>query len=286
MGKPVGGALADYHGVIVGPQIQWDLIALFGAAQISVWPFDHLAGPTHQFRKYITSRAPSPTIDLSSGYDAYAQSRRKGGTDYITKTEALAKKLARDIGSPAFTVHEPTDRLLMQIIRWKAGQYQRAGTMNPFKTGWTTELLLRLKNLQTDHFAGICSMLSIEGEPIAAHIGMRSTNVMHYWFPSYDPAFSKFSPGIILLLRLAKALAATGVQIIDLGKGESQYKDRLMTGYTEVFEGAVELPSPLSRLRELHRRVEALSAQGGFPSLLFNFPLRALRRIGQFRRFR
>jgi CelD/BcsL family acetyltransferase involved in cellulose biosynthesis len=284
-GKPVGGPMSDYHGVITEPDSEWDLCALMRAAKLSVWTFDHLIGNVGKFDAYVTARATSPQIDLTMGYQQYTQGRRDAGSDYIKKTEGLARKLGREFGELHFTLHETESVALNQLIRWKRDQYSRGNLTDVFGVPWTRELLARIVNTQSAGFTGICSVLRAGDRIVAVHLGMRSHEVFHYWFPAYDPEFAKFSTGIILVLRMAEALAGTGVRTIDLGKGDSQYKQRLMTGAVELGEGAVELPSFLSSARRLQRMVEAYAARGG-PAAAMRLPLRVIRRIERIRKFR
>lgn len=284
-GKPVGGPLSDYHGVIAEPNSGWDLHALMRAAKLSVWTFDHLVGDVGKFDAHVTARAASPQIDLISGYQQYAQGRRDAGSDYIKKTEGLARKLGREFGELHFTLHETESGALDQLIRWKRDQYRRAKIIDIFGVRWTRELLARIAHARSAGFAGVCSVLRVGDRIAAAHLGMRSREVLHYWFPAYDPEFAKFSTGIILILRMAEALAGTGVRTIDLGKGDSQYKQRLMTGAVELREGAVELPSLLASARQLRRMAEAHAARGG-PAAAMRLPLRVIRRIERIRTFR
>ena len=127
-------------------------------------------------------------------------------------------------------------------------------------------------------------MLRAGDHIVAVHAGMRSRHVLHWWFPAYDQQFAKFSPGVILLIRMAEALAATGVRMIDLGKGDDRYKLSLMTHTAELKEGFVERPSLLAAARRLRRAAEARAARGGIGALL-RLPLRAVRRIERTRRF-
>ena len=128
-------------------------------------------------------------------------------------------------------------------------------------------------------------MLRAGGQVVAVHAGMRSRRVLHWWFPTFDQTFAKYSPGIILLLRMAEALAAAGVRTIDLGKGDSQYKRSLMTGTLELREGYVELPSLLVSARQLRRAADTHAALGGMAATL-RLPLRVIRRIERVRKFR
>lgn len=285
MGKPVGGPLSDYHGVIVASNSEWGLKDLMRTANLSVWIFDHLVGNQREFVPHVTGRADSPQIDLSLGYDQYAQGRWDTGSDYIRKTEGLARKLGREVGELRFTLHETGSGVMEQLIRWKSEQYRQAGLPDAFGVPWTRELLARIALTQTAEFAGVCSVLRVGNRIVAAHMGMRSRDTFHYWFPGYDPDFAKFSTGIILLLRMTEALADAGVRTIDLGKGDAQYKQRLMTGAIELREGAVELPSLLASARRLHRAADAHAAQGGMAAML-RLPLGVTRRVLRTRKYR
>jgi len=170
-------------------------------------------------------------------------------------------------------------------MRWKSEQYRQSAIPDVFAVPWTRELLSRISQTQTEEFAGLCSVLRAGERIVAVHLGMRSRDEVHYWFPAYDPAFARYSVGTILLLRLAEAAAGSGVAAIDLGKGDSQYKQRLMTSSREVLEGTVELPSMLSRARQVRRLAEAYEAKGALPGLL-RLPLRAIRRLNRIQKFR
>jgi CelD/BcsL family acetyltransferase involved in cellulose biosynthesis len=98
---------------------------------------------------------------------------------------------------------------------------------------------------------------------------MRSRSVLHWWFPAYDPELGRYSPGIILLLRLAETLRGAGVGggTLDLGKGDAAYKSALMTHAAELREGRVAMPSLLAAAQRF-------------------FPPRAVRRLERAWRFR
>jgi CelD/BcsL family acetyltransferase involved in cellulose biosynthesis len=60
-----------------------------------------------------------------------------------------------------------------------------------------------------------------------------------WWFPAYDPELARYSPGLILLLELIAEGAARGVPVLDLGRGEHDYKLRVADRFYEVAEGEV-----------------------------------------------
>jgi CelD/BcsL family acetyltransferase involved in cellulose biosynthesis len=281
MGRPVGGPLSDCHGVIAGPATEWSVTGLMGAANLAVWAFDHLVDETGKFEPHVTARATSPRIDLSGGFEHYLRELRDPPQDFARK----ARKMAREIGELNFTLHEAGSGPLEHLIAWKREQYRRNRIVDVFGSRWTGELLRDIMNMQTAGFAGVCSVLRAGDRIVAVHAGMRSHRVLHWWFPAYSQEFARFSPGIILLFRLAEAMAAQGLALIDLGKGDEPYKLRVMTGAVELREGCVEQPSLLAHTRRLRRAMEARAAQGGLAATL-RLPLRVIRRIERIQRFR
>lgn len=283
-GKPVGGPLSDYHGVIAEPESIWKPKELLRSAHLATWVFDHLIDGAKHFDQHITGSAVSPQIDLSFGYKNYLLAHRNNGSLYISKTEGLARKLEREHGEVHFTLHEAQSTALDHLIRWKSQQYRQASLPDAFSVPWTQDLLRLISQTQSEHFSGVCSVLRAGDRIISVHMGMRSHNELHYWFPAYDPEFAKYSTGIILLLRLAEALADRGVTTIDLGKGDAQYKLRLMTGSRTLLEGYVERTSLLKRARGFQRMAEAVEARGSLPGLL-RLPLRMVRRINRMQKY-
>ncbi len=277
-GKPIGGPLSDYHGVIAEAGSDWSPEDLLRAARLGAWSFDHLVDPDGRFAAHTTGQATSPTMDLAGGYPKYAEDKRAAGSDFIRKTEGLARKLAREAGELSFQLNEP-GAALDQLMRWKSIQYREADLPDAFAVAWTRKLLHRLARTRGETgFAGLCSVLRAGDRVVAVHMGMRSSTELHYWFPAYDPEFAKYSPGGILLLRLAETLAEQGVRFIDLGKGDSPYKQRLMTDAVPLMEGYVERPCLVSSVRQWLRSGKARAEQGTLPTAE-RFALRVLNRI-------
>jgi len=279
-GKPVGGPFSDYHGVIAASDTEWSVCDLMRAAKLSVWTFDHLVDASGKFTPYVTAHATSPQIDLSRGMEAYLHELGGPPSEFARK----ARKMAREVSALTFTLHEPAGIPMERLLEWKGDQYLRSGSPNAFGVRWTVELLRRVMELQTPEFAGVCSVLRAGDRVVAVHAGMRSRRVLHWWFPTYDQELARYSPGIILLMRIAEAVAPAGIRLLDLGKGDARYKTSLMTGAAELREGFVELPSLFRAARRLRRGAETLAAAGGLAATL-RLPLRAIRRFERVRRF-
>jgi CelD/BcsL family acetyltransferase involved in cellulose biosynthesis len=238
LGVPIAAGLTDCQGLVHLPAAHWDARALLKACGISAWQFDHLVAG-QPFEQSRAALAPSPVVDLSGGFTAYHDELRRRSPEFVSGTGRKARKLAREVGELRLVQASADVGELRTLVAWKSGQYRRTGRPDRFSQRWTVELLNSLLDTRTAALTGVLSVLYAGESPVAAHFGLRAGELMTYWFPAYDPAFSKYSPGLTLALRLAAGLAADGVSLIDLGKGTMRYKDALKTGELLVAEGTI-----------------------------------------------
>lgn len=248
-GRPVGGGLSDCQAVVAAPGWNFDARALVRAAGLALYEFTHLRAGQRSFAPFHRKVVASPVIELADGgFDAYAEERRASGRNVVTQTMSHARRLERQLGPLRFVMHDPDPRPLHRLIEWKRRQYQRerwGGALDVFSRRWTVELLERIHATQEVGFAGVLSTLWAGDKMVAAHMGMRSPRVLHYWFPAYDGAHAKLAPGRILLLEMIRGAAAAGLRAIELGAGDDGYKDRFANGALPVaagFVGSASIP--------------------------------------------
>ncbi|WP_323843797.1 GNAT family N-acetyltransferase [Microbulbifer magnicolonia] len=257
-GRPVGGGLSDYHGVVAAPETGWDVVELLRACGLAYWEFDHLVTEQAAFGDYHARWAVSPALDLSAGFSAYRERRRAAGAGRIVQLERKARKLAREVGPLKFVAHSLERDLLERIFQWKAEQCRRSGVVDFFAQDWTRALVQRIWATNDMHFAGVLSALYAGDQLVAAHMGMRSESVWHWWFPGYDRNFSQYSPGGVLLLKVAEQAALQGLQQLDLGKGDDPYKDSFADCAVPLAEGFAWRPSLGDSVRRLTAGTESL----------------------------
>lgn len=255
---PVGSFLSDYHGVISDPDFAFDPRELLKQCGLAAWDFNHIPTACAPFAPFHREQHRSPIIDLAGGYEAYVKERREAGTEQIKKNANLERRLEREIGPLRYVVHSPDKALLHQLLAWKTAQFRHNGWRDIFSIPWVHQIAEGIHAAQTPGFSGMLSLLYAGDHLVAAHFGMRSERVWHYWFPSYDPAFSKYSVGVMLLLKMAESAAALGINVIDLGCGEHSYKDRLMNGSVATARGTVELPGFTAATRRVIMPVQKL----------------------------
>ncbi|MEV4160662.1 GNAT family N-acetyltransferase [Nonomuraea dietziae] len=242
--RGVGSAIGDWvslcQGVVHRPGAAFDADALLQGLGLHVWEFGCLVERQPWFAPYETLSQQSVVLDLSAGYAEYARALAGRSPKFYKSTLYKERKLGRDAGEVSFTFasREPDD--FRTLRRWKSDQYRRMGRADRFAKPWVAELTERLHAIDTPSFAGPLSMMYVDGKPVAGHFGLRSDSVLVGWFPAYDPAFAKYSPGLIQHLRMAEAAAAEGLGAMDLGIGTgSEYKEALRSHGAPVGEGVV-----------------------------------------------
>jgi len=283
-GRPIGGALSDFHGLIAERDAAIPAVELLRLSGLTVWEFDHLVASCRSLGGVVGQQSVSPVMDLSSGYEAYAEGRRAAGSEQIKKTGTLARKLEREHGPAEFAARVTDTAALECLMGWKSQQCMETGTIDVFGVDWTRRLLYDLQQMESPAFGGMLSTLTVRGKLVAAHFGMRSCSTWHYWFPSYHHEFGKFSPGLVLLLRMAQAANELRLTRIDLGKGDSFYKSRLANAGTPLLEGRVEVPSIPNSVRALWRQAESCIDSGPIARTI-GLPIRAIRRWKRLRRY-
>ncbi|MFF7215631.1 GNAT family N-acetyltransferase [Streptomyces sp. NPDC008238] len=246
VGRAVGLGLSDCQGLVHRPGFQWDARELLRACGLALWEFDHLMEGQKPFEEGATGTYPSPVMDVEHGYEAYLGHLRAHSPKFLRTTLAKERKLGRDAGEVRYVHDERDVAALRRLMAWKSAQYRRTGRSDRFARPWIVELVEHLFHTRTEGFAGRLSVLYAGDRPVAAHFGMRTPAVLACWFPAYDTEFSKFSPGLVLHLRMAEGAAAEGVAQLDLGRGHKEYKESLKTRDLTVSEGWVTRRHPVA----------------------------------------
>jgi CelD/BcsL family acetyltransferase involved in cellulose biosynthesis len=221
---------------------------------------------------------------VEQGFEAYLAQLRARSPKFTRTTLAKERKLGRDVGEVRYVHDERDPAVLRTLIGWKSAQYRRTGRSDRFAHAWITRLVEQLFHTRGASCAGLLSVLYCGGRPVAAHFGLRSERVLACWFPAYDTAFAKYSPGLVLHLRMAEGAAAQGVAHLDLGRGEKEYKNSLKTRDLSVSEGWVTRRHPVALGHRARRApIRALRNTVLSRPELFGPADRLLKRLGNIR---
>ncbi|MFE0422387.1 GNAT family N-acetyltransferase, partial [Streptomyces sp. NPDC058953] len=252
-GRAIGLGVSDCQGAILRPGLGITARDLLTACGLAVWEFDNLEDGQEALGAAAAESFRSPAIDVSRGYPAYEDELRARAPKFLKTTLAKERRLARQAGDVRFVFDERDPAALATLMEWKSAQYRRTGRSDRFAKEWIAELVRRLHGSGETGCSGVLSVLYAGDRPVAAHFGLRSRTLLACWFPAYDPAFAKYSPGLVLHLRMAEGAAAAGIATLDMGRGDAEYKDSLHTRLLRVHEGAAVRPSTGAALHWLLR---------------------------------
>ncbi|RFU43048.1 GNAT family N-acetyltransferase [Actinomadura logoneensis] len=256
--RPVGWPGADFQGPVTAAGTPFPVRSLVSGTRVRALEFDHLLDGSPEFAPWTESRRPSPFLDVSGGLDGYLGRASRSGRDNMSQARRRTRKAERTLGPVTFEADTFAPAALDELIELKRGQYAATNARDHFADPSRRDLLHLLLRARkddtlrrhtqgdTDDFGGVLSVVRAGPHLLAAHFGLRSAGVLHWWFPVYDPAHAAYAPGWILLRELVAAAPELGVTRIDLGRGEDEYKRRAKTGETYVCQGAV-LRGPVAR---------------------------------------
>jgi CelD/BcsL family acetyltransferase involved in cellulose biosynthesis len=257
VGVPIGAGLSDCQGLIHAPGLDWDPRELLRGCRLAVWQFDHLVAGQQPFERFAVAMAPSPVIDLTEGFAAYQEKLQVKSPRFCRDLGRQMRKLERDAGELRFVGDARDTGVMRTLMGWKSEQSRQNEWIDVFARPWVADLVDYLFGIQGNRFSGLLSVCYAGDQPVAAQFGLRSESVFAGWFTAYDSRFGKYSPGLIQLMQMAEALAAAGIQTIDLGDGAASYKERLKSHDQFVAEGMAARRPALARAQRARSTMAA-----------------------------
>lgn len=254
--RPVGWPGADFQGPILAEGTAFPALRLLTGG-IRGYAFDHLRNPCPDFSPWVESTRRSPHLDCTGGLDGYLGRASRSGRDNMGQARRRTARAARELGPVRFEPDVVDAGALAEVVRLKRAQYAATGARDYFAGPGRVELLTRLMHTRDPGFAGILSTLYAGPHLLAAHFGMRSGPVLHWWFPVYDRAYGYLAPGWMLLRELVAAAPRLGIARIDFGRGDDEYKRRAKTGESLVSQGLLTRSSTTLVLRRARNSLVA-----------------------------
>jgi CelD/BcsL family acetyltransferase involved in cellulose biosynthesis len=221
------------------------------AAQLSQWfaggdcdvadfhglPADSRIAATLGPRLGVTRRIEAPVLDISAGWDAV----------YRAKTTSKKRNLHRrrrrqlsELGELTVTVARDLDELepaldeafLLHAKRWE-GRPDGSGFATPVGMRFHRAVLRRLADLDVVRI----TTLRIDGRAIAFHYWFALAGRMYVHRLAFDPAFARFSPGLVNTLDAIESAAEEGMTRVEFLGGGERYKVELADGFEPLCHG-------------------------------------------------
>lgn len=248
--QPLGAPLTDYHGVIADASFVMDYPLLLRSLKAHRLEFMGWVGDmTADNARARTIEAVTQIADLSGGYEAYLARQKAQHHKFYKNVGRCQRNVEKDFGGFAFTFERVTPDLLQWVIDQKREQYSRSGMHDVFGCGWTLNLLSQLAKRQDEGFGLRVGVFRDTRGPepvlVAAEICLIRGTYMHFWFPAYAEAYHRYSPGILLSLRIMQHVAEQGITQVDFGAGGECYKHTMTSPARVCLEGTVEARASL-----------------------------------------
>ncbi len=233
--QPLAAPLSDFHGLIAEPG--WAVATML--PRIDGVRRARFSGLVRAGEEDLAGMSPRRAMvaDLSLGFEAYMASR---DTAFAKDKRRRRRALERDHGHVVLTFERPTPEEVSWVLERKRQQSRRTHQYDVFACGWTSELIQRLAQAPDEDFGLRLACLKAGGTLVAAELGLLSGGRYHLWFPVYERAYAKYSPGSLMTLDTLEHLAARGVTRVDFGVDADAYKHDFADPAEVVFEGLVE----------------------------------------------
>lgn len=237
--QPMGAPLTDYHGIIAAPDFVPDFDALLKATGARRLEFQGWIGPMDA--RAATLKLKRRLADAGQGYDHWYATQDEQNHKFFKNVGRCQRNVEKDFGGFAFTWEKVTPDLLDWVLALKRDQYKKTGMHDVFGCGWTETLLRNLAALDDDHFGLRAGVFRHDGRIVAAEISLMGADEVHLWFPAYDPAYYRYSVGILLTVAIVRELAPRGIRRFDFGTGGEEYKSPLTSEGDDCIEGELAL---------------------------------------------
>lgn len=238
---PAGGMLNDWHGPI-GSSDPAVVKGMLSESGLSSYKYHCIARGESKLLDFSFREVESHYLDLSDGWEAYRKWVRKHSST-VKRQGQKTRALEREVGPVRFEFDCREESLLEKLIEMKRSRYQRSDTFDILSVDWARQLLREIFSTRKPNFSGLLSAYWAGDQLVGVHFGMLTKDILHYWFPVYDPQFQRYSPGTEMLLQSAQHACERGATKLDLGYGDDTYKFKFCNAHAPVHVGLVNFNS-------------------------------------------
>ena len=236
--QPLAAPMNDYHGIIAfpgqAPSLEEAAVAL-AATRLNVTAWVGETGLGEDRR--------TVQVELGDeGYHGWYAERRASQGKFFKDKERARRSMQAELGPLRVERGLRDPALLDWLIDLKRDQYRRTARHDIFACGWTADLLHALLREDGDGFGASMAGLWAGDRLTAVEYSLHAGDQYHFWFPGYDPALSRCSPGILLSMDTMRLASELGYRTFDFGFEGEHYKKYFCNGARVVREAVVLKP--------------------------------------------
>jgi CelD/BcsL family acetyltransferase involved in cellulose biosynthesis len=246
---PAGAPMCDYQGLVGEPGLNVSPQELVRALGVGRLDFSHMLDDQPLFAPFARGCTHSWIVDVSEGYGAYQAERKAAGVGVLKDLDKKRRKVEREVGEAVFTAASTSAADFEQLIAWKRAQFQATHQTDVLASGWTQRLVEDLFVNDGPTFGATLFTLHLKGQLAAVHLHLHGARTLHGWQIAHDPAFERYSPGLLLFQDILKWMDGSPFKSLDLGAGDYRFKRELSNRQQGVTHGFVGVASPAALLR-------------------------------------
>lgn len=254
----IGGELSDSFGVVAQNGFQIEPEALLRLAHINYIHFTHL--DESQLGHGLRGEKPRTglRIQLDQAADNPLKTAHSVNRRYLKDTERRQRKLCDEVGPITFLfdVEQDRDDLLSELVRKKREQYKSSGVDDALASQWKRQTLHHLSNYRFATCRGILSTMFAGDKWIASHFGLMGNGIFHLWLPVYNPEFSKYAPGRLLLHHILESSGTHGIHKIDRAEGDTPTKRETANEEYKLYRGVWKNKTGASQISHRFNQVK------------------------------
>ena len=196
-----------------------------------------LVGALGSDRLTLIERSEAPVLDLSLGweevYRSKVSSKRRSHHRRRRRQLAEAGHVEVEVARTADELERALDdAFTLHALRWR-GRPDGSGFASPVGRAFHQAIVQALAPLDVPRIV----TLKIDGRPVAFHYYLVLEGRMYVHRIAFDPAFGRFSPGLINTLDAIEVAAAEGVTRVEFLGGAERYKLELADHLEPLYLG-------------------------------------------------
>jgi CelD/BcsL family acetyltransferase involved in cellulose biosynthesis len=185
----------------------------------------------------LIERSEAPVLDLSAGWEAVYQSKlsSKKRNLHRRRRRQLAELGRVEVAvarTHAELEHALEDAFTLHVRRW-SGRPEGSGFATPVGRSFHHATTQALAQLDVPRIV----TLKIDGRPVAFHYYLVLEGRMYVHRIAFDPAYGRFSPGLINTLDAIETAAAEGATRVEFLGGAERYKLELADHLEPLYQG-------------------------------------------------
>jgi CelD/BcsL family acetyltransferase involved in cellulose biosynthesis len=198
-------------------------------------------------RLTLIERSEAPVLDLSLGweevYRSKVSSKRRSHHRRRRRQLSEAGHMEVEVARTAVELERALeDAFTLHALRWH-GRPDGSGFASPVGRAFHHAIVQALAPLDIPRIVS----LKIDGRPVAFHYYLVLEGRMYVYRIAFDPAFGRFSPGLINTLDAIEIAAAEGVTRVEFLGGAERYKLELADHLEPLYLGFGLAGSPIGK---------------------------------------